>query len=115
MANRRLSMRKIKEVLRLSYQGNLSARQVAHSLNISRSAVKEYQERAKTAGLGWPLPDTLSEHELEQKLFPPPRSRSKHQPKRCRTLSISTRSLRATRNSISPWIFCGRSTKNNIP
>jgi transposase len=72
MANRRLSMRKIKEVLRLSYQGNLSARQVAHSLNISRSAVKEYQERAKTAGLGWPLPDTLSEHELEQKLFPPP-------------------------------------------
>jgi hypothetical protein len=72
MANRRLSMRKIKEVLRLSYQSNLSARQVAHSLNISRSAVKEYQERAKTAGLGWPLPDTLSEHELEQKLFPPP-------------------------------------------
>ena len=49
-------MRKIKEVLRLSYQGNLSARQVAHSLNISRSAVKEYQERAKTAGLAGPYP-----------------------------------------------------------
>jgi hypothetical protein len=30
MANRRLSMRKIKEVLRLSYQGNLSARQVKY-------------------------------------------------------------------------------------
>jgi transposase len=72
MANRRLSVRKIKEVLRLSYRGELSARQVAHSLNISRSAVKEYQERAKKAGLAWPLPDTLSEQELEQKLFPPP-------------------------------------------
>ena len=72
MANRRLSMRKIKEVLRLSYHGELSARQVAHSLNISRSAVKEYQERAKKAGLIWPLPDTLSEQELERKLFPPP-------------------------------------------
>ena len=71
MANRRLSMRKIKEVLRLSYQGGLSARQVARSLNISRSAVKEYQERANKAGLAWPLPDTLSEQELEQKLFPP--------------------------------------------
>ena len=71
MANRRLSMRKIKEVLRLSYHG-LSARQVARSVNISRSAVKEYLERAKTAGLGWPLPDTLSDQELEQKLFPPP-------------------------------------------
>ena len=65
-------MRKIKEVLRLSYQGSLSARQVAHSLNISRSAVKEYQERANKAGLAWPLPDTLSDQELEQKLFPPP-------------------------------------------
>ena len=65
-------MRKIKEVLRLSYHGELSARQVAHSLNISRSTVKEYQERAKKAGLTWPLPDTLSEPELERKLFPPP-------------------------------------------
>jgi len=64
-------MRKIKEVLRLSYPGELSARQVAQSLNISRSTVKEYQERAKKAGLTWPLPDTLSEQELEQKLFPP--------------------------------------------
>jgi len=72
MANRRLSVRKIKEVLRLSYRGELSARQVAQSLNISRSAVKEYQQRANRAGLAWPLPDTLSEQELEQKLFPPP-------------------------------------------
>ena len=72
MAKQRLSMRKIKEVLRLSCHGELSARQVAHSLNISRSTVKEYQERANKAGLTWPLPDTLSEQELEQKLFPPP-------------------------------------------
>ena len=41
-------------------------------LKISRSAVKEYQERANKAGLAWPLPDTLSEQELEQKLFSPP-------------------------------------------
>ena len=72
MANTRLSMRKIKEVLRLTYHSGLSARQVAQSLNISRSAVKEYQERAKKAGLTWPLPDSLSEQELEEKLFPPP-------------------------------------------
>jgi transposase len=64
-------MRKIKEVLRLSHHGGLSARQVAQSLNISRSTVKEYQERAERAGLGWPLPDTLSDQELEEKLFPP--------------------------------------------
>jgi transposase len=71
MANARLSMRNIKEVLRLTYHSGLSARQVARSLNISRSTVKEYQGRAERAGLGWPLPGTLSDRELEQKLFPP--------------------------------------------
>jgi transposase len=71
MAKARLSMRKIKEVLRLSHHGGLSVRQVALSLNISRSTVKEYQQRAEKAGLGWPFPDTLSDQELEEKLFPP--------------------------------------------
>jgi hypothetical protein len=41
MANRRLSMRKIKEVLRLTHDGQLSERQVAQSLNLSRSTVKD--------------------------------------------------------------------------
>ena len=71
MANTRLSMRKIKEVLRLTHDGKLSERQVAQSLNLSRSTVKDYRARAQRAGLGWPLPETLSEEALEQKLFPP--------------------------------------------
>ena len=71
MANRRLSMRKIKEVLRLTHDGKLSERQVAQSLNLSRSTVKEYRVRAQRAGLSWPLPETLNEEALEQKLFPP--------------------------------------------
>lgn len=71
MANRRLSMRKIKEVLRLTHHGKLSERQVGHSLNLSRSTVKDYRARAHRAGLSWPLPETLSEEGLEQKLFPP--------------------------------------------
>ena len=50
MANRRLSMRKIKEVLRLTHDGRLSERQVAQSLNLSRSTVKEYRVRAERAG-----------------------------------------------------------------
>jgi transposase len=71
MANRRLTMRKIKEVLRLTHGGGLSERQVAQSLNLSRSTVKDYRARAHRAGLSWPLPETLSEEALEQKLFPP--------------------------------------------
>ena len=40
MANRRLSMRKIKEVLRLTYHGRLSERQVAQSLNLAGARSK---------------------------------------------------------------------------
>ena len=72
MANTRLSMRKIKDVLRLTHDVHLNTRQVALSLNISRSTVTNYQERAQKAGLSWPLPEDLTEEALEQKLFPPP-------------------------------------------
>lgn len=46
MANTRLSMRKIKEFLRLIHHGGLSDRQVALSLDISRSTVKDYRVRS---------------------------------------------------------------------
>ena len=71
MANTRLSMRKIKEVLRLTHDGALNTRQIALSLNISRSTVKDYQARAQKAGFSWPLPEDLTEEALEEKLFPP--------------------------------------------
>ena len=50
MANTRLSMRKIKEVLRLTHDGHLNTRQMALSLNISRSTVKDYQDELKKRG-----------------------------------------------------------------
>ncbi len=71
MANTRLSMRKIKEVLRLKHHCALSRRQIAHSCQISRSAVGDYLERAEKAGISWPLPEGLTDQELEQRLFPP--------------------------------------------
>jgi len=71
MANTRLSMRKIKETLRLTYQCGLSRRQVAHSLEVSRSTVADYLCRAERAGVTWPLPEDLTDQELEQRLFPP--------------------------------------------
>jgi hypothetical protein len=69
MANTRLSMRKIKEVLRLSFQCGLSARQVALSTNISRSTVKDYLVRAERAGIGWPVAESLTDEQIEQRLF----------------------------------------------
>jgi transposase len=63
-------MRKIKEVLRLKWANDLSDRKIAQSCNISRPAVANYVERAEQAGLFWPLPDTLTDAELERLLFP---------------------------------------------
>src|SRR5215470_6748917 len=71
MAKPRLSMRKIKEVLRLSYQLGLSDRQVAQSANVSRSTVKEYRVRAERAGMTWPVAENLTEEQLTERLFPP--------------------------------------------
>src|SRR4051794_6280258 len=72
MPGERLSMRKIREVLRLRYGHGLSQRAVAQSLRLSNGAVNGYLSRARQAGLGWPLPDDLDDERLEALLYPPP-------------------------------------------
>lgn len=71
MAKARLSMRKIKEVLRLKHTCALSKRQISQICTISRSTVSDYLDRADKAGIGWPLPEGLTDQELEQRLFQP--------------------------------------------
>ena len=74
MAAERLSMRKIKEVLRLAAAGQ-SNRAIARSLRIAHSTVQEYRARARArgAGLEWPLSAEWTDAELEVRL--PPGSR----------------------------------------
>ena len=69
MAQERLTMRKIREIIRLKEEGGLSNRSIARACKVSNSTVGEYLRRAKAAGLGWPLPD-MSEDELYLRLFP---------------------------------------------
>lgn len=64
-------MRKIKEVLRLHFDNGLGQRPIGRCLNISRTTVADYLDRARLAGIGWPLPEDLSDTQLEQSLFPP--------------------------------------------
>ena len=70
MAGRRLSMRKIKEILRLKWQNGCSDAQIAGSCKIARSTVREYLRRAQEAGLTWPLEPDLDDRHLENLLFP---------------------------------------------
>ena len=69
MAQERLTMRKIREILRLKHEAGLSNRAIAGACKISNSTVGEYIHRAKAAGLSWPLPE-IEEGELYRKLFP---------------------------------------------
>jgi len=66
---KRLPMRKIRDVLRLSAEG-LSTRQMAASLSIGRATLQGYLERTREAGLSWPLPEDLSDFDLERMLYP---------------------------------------------
>lgn len=76
----RLTMRKVKEVLRLQGECGLSHRQIAKSCGIARPTVADYLRRARAAGVSWPLPDGLDEGTLERLLFPPSSRSAKARP-----------------------------------
>ena len=64
-----ISMRKIRELLRLCLGEGRSIRQAAASLEMPFTTVSDHLRRAKAAGLTWPLSDGLDD-DLEAMLFP---------------------------------------------
>jgi len=78
MANIRLTMRKIREVLRLHFECDRTHREIAQAIGTSTATVWQYLHRAKLAGLDWPLPAQLASDDaaLEAKLYPPPAPRA---------------------------------------
>ncbi len=70
MTQERLSVRTIREILRLKYENKLSNRAIARACRVSNSTVGEYLARAERAGVKWPLAEPWSENELYAKLFP---------------------------------------------
>src|SRR5437764_7823388 len=71
MPAERVSMRQIREVLRLRFASELPQRGIAKSLGLSQGAVSGYLSRARAAGVSWPLPADLDDEQLEGLLFPP--------------------------------------------
>lgn len=80
MPAQRLSMRKVREVLRLSSTGRLSHRQIAEGAGVARSTVKDYLARLRAAGLAWPLPEDLDDAALEARLFVTPGQQRRDRP-----------------------------------
>ena len=69
---KRLSMRKIKEVLRLYYDQSLSRNAIAGACRIARATVQDYIRRFQASDLSWPLPEDMGEAELNAHLFKRP-------------------------------------------
>ena len=63
-------MRKVREVLRLKHALGMSYRAISEATGIGKTAAAEYVHRAAVIGVTWPVPEAMSDAELELGLFP---------------------------------------------
>ena len=72
-------MSKLRHTLQLLHRGALSTRQIGAALGISKSTVSEIASYARVAGVDWALAQSLSDEELQARLYKPPVAReSRH-------------------------------------
>ena len=69
MANRRLLMRKIRDILRLKWKLEKSNRETSRSLGVSPSSVTSTVNRARAAEMTWEQAESLTDDELEMRLY----------------------------------------------
>ncbi|WP_441351624.1 helix-turn-helix domain-containing protein [Tardiphaga sp. vice278] len=62
-------MRQVREIIRLKFSAGVSTREIARRLGIAASTVRETLRRFEGAELGWPLPDGMSDGDLEAALY----------------------------------------------
>jgi transposase len=70
MPTKRLSMRKLREILRLRLDKGLSMRQIQSSLRISLGAVQKIISKADELKLDWAAIELLDEQQLAQRFYP---------------------------------------------
>jgi len=70
MAKERISVRHLREILRLKKQIGLSPGKIAQSCGLGRTTVRDYLRLFEESGLPWPLPDGLNDDELIKKVCP---------------------------------------------
>jgi transposase len=68
MPAERVSMRHVREILRLGSAG-ISKHEIARRMGLAPSTVRETLKRFEVAGLFWPLPDEVTDATLEARLY----------------------------------------------
>lgn len=69
MANARVAMHSVQEILRLYCECGCTQREIARSCGLSAGAVNKVLRLAREAGLSWPLPPDLDEREMQERLY----------------------------------------------
>jgi transposase len=72
MPTPRIPMRQIRQTLHLHYQAGLSYAQAARALGMAKATVGKIASLARAAGVDWTLAQTLTDEELEARLYQPP-------------------------------------------
>ncbi len=70
MSAKRTAMRKLREVLRLSYSAGLSIRKISASTKISVGSIQSILKLAVQLELTWPLPEDWDDQTLALKFYP---------------------------------------------
>ena len=78
MPAERVAMRDVRVIIRLKYLSSLTTSEIARRLGLARSTVRETLSRFESSDLIWPLPEGLSDEELEAALYANRRSKRGH-------------------------------------
>lgn len=70
MSAKRIAMRKIREVLGLRLEADLSVRQISCCTKVSVGSIQKLPKSAQTLGLTWPLPTELDDGRLAALFYP---------------------------------------------
>ncbi|WP_107962589.1 hypothetical protein [Sphingomonas sp. PP-CE-3G-477] len=69
MPTERIAMRKVREILRLTFDGGLPSREVARRVGVGSTGVRVMLQRFRASALTWPLPDVLTDTAPERELY----------------------------------------------
>src|SRR5205823_1668331 len=71
MPTPRITMRQIRQALRLHLEAGLSHAQTGRALGIPKATVGKFARLARAAGVDWAIAQTLSDEDLESRLYRP--------------------------------------------
>ncbi len=69
MPTERIPMRKMREILRLTYDAGLPSREVGRQVGVGSTGVRVMLQRFRASKLEWPLPEGLTDTALEAELY----------------------------------------------